>query len=113
MSADNQDVSLYEGDTLNLTIPITDEAGAALDLTGAQLEWVLADSPGSIPLLTKTTASGITVSNPVTGVAVVGITHADSANLGGIYWHQLVVTDAFGDVATVTTGAFTVKVRTP
>lgn len=109
MAADHQDAEFYAGDAAELAIELTDEEGAALDLSGASLSWTLARSPfAESSVLSKTSGDGIAVEG---STATVSLTGAETAGLLGDYWHQLVVTDAQGNPSTVATGIITVRKR--
>jgi hypothetical protein len=54
-------------------------------------------------VVTKTTASGISITNATGGVFVVTIDKEDTEDLEGVYAHEAVITDSAGDISTVTT----------
>jgi hypothetical protein len=112
MSADKQNVQVYEGDFASLIVTIKDEVGVALPLTGYAAAWIMAAAPGGRAILTKTIGNGgITIQDAVGGVLSILLTSADTANVGQ-FWHQLVLTDQSGIVSTVTTGTLALKART-
>lgn len=117
MPAENQDVTHWKGDTGQITIgPVTDSAGAFPDLTSATAKWYMAasaSSTGSNIFIQKSTADGGIV---ITGDTNVGFTltiellPADTESLApGDFYHECEVTDAAGEISTVTVGAFTLK----
>jgi hypothetical protein len=104
----NQNFRMASGDTRTLTFTVRDDGGAVVDLTGATLKWVLGKNPRASADITKTTSSGITVSSPTTGVAVVTISASDTTDLDGVYYHELQVTDSSSRVVTVAKGRATI-----
>jgi len=108
MTSENQNFEMYSGDTHHLDITVRDADGALMDLTGATIEWGLYDQDGTV-LVSKSTGSGITLTDPVNGVFRVTISPADTESLGGIYRHEAQVTDLADQVATVTRGRATIK----
>lgn len=112
MSVDRQNVTTYAGDDLILAVMIRSENGAPLAITGASFVWTLAPKAGGQPVLTKTTADDISITNAAIGAVSILLKHADTATLSGPMWHQLVMTDGSGRVNTVTTGTITFTKRT-
>src|SRR5215218_5068013 len=61
------DFEIYAGDTKRVRIDVVDDAGDPLDLTTADLTWVLAPWAGGSSILTKTDVDGIAISVPAGG----------------------------------------------
>lgn len=105
----------FSGDHANLNFTLTDDNDTALDLTGAlAIEWQLAQRvSSSSALITKTLGSGITITNASGGLITVALIPADTASLkspdGSPYYHECQVTDASGNVSTVTYGTFEIR----
>lgn len=66
------------------------------DITGWSLQYTLRDAATyPTPLITKTTASGITITDADEGEGEVLIADTDSNRLSpGLYWHRIKRTDA-------------------
>jgi len=95
---------MHAGDTKTLLITIVDEDGAAANLTGAALRYVMAR--GANPLVVKTTSGGeITIA---ANVATVPLLAADTAPLDGMYFHEMELIQG-SDKATVLTGTVTIS----
>jgi len=113
MTVENQNFEMYRGDTKNLYILIEDDdVGGYLDLTGASAVWSLYDPNTDEILITKTTVSGIDISVPYTnGELVIHMLPIDTQNLepANYYFYEVEVTDAFDQIATVTTGYVHIK----
>lgn len=107
-----QNFEMFAGDTKSLNCTVTDAAtGAAKNITGATIEWVLYNERTELNVLTKSTASGITITNGLAGQFTVALIPADTSALGiQSYYHEAEVTDAGGNVSTVFTGYITILV---
>lgn len=113
MAATRQDFTLWTGDSLTLEIAVADGAGDPVDLDGATFEWelwavqrnaVYQPFKGDGSLIRKATGDGITAAG---GVVSVVLTPADSEDLpGGLYYHELQMTQG-STVTTPTTGQAT------
>lgn len=97
------DANFVQGNDITLEFTVTDEDGAALDITGATVKWSLKRAIGETADLTKQTGgSGITLTDADGGVFEVELTDTDTAALYGEYVHEAVIIDALGKVRTVT-----------
>jgi hypothetical protein len=83
----NQNFEMYAGDTLDITVTLTDAGGAPLDLTGLTLWWGMAD-----------------VVRQVDETLVIHLIPADTEALIGAQRHQLRAIDVNGRVETLLTG---------
>ena len=90
------------GDNKDIVITVKDENGNAKDLTGYSVIFSLYKR-GSL-ILSKTTASGITIS---TNVLTVSFGRADTADLEGTYTYECQVTDTLNNVTTLQQGTLT------
>ena len=109
-----QDISLHSGDSRTLRITINDDAGAALDITGATIKWQLskkaADSvepKGAFILSKGTTSTGIEITDATGGICEVTLAPADTEALAGEFYHELQMT-LDGSVSTVLFGQATI-----
>jgi hypothetical protein len=85
----NQNFEMYAGDTLDITVTLTDAGGAPLDLTGLTLWWGMAD-------VVKQVDVGETLT--------IHLVSADTEALIGAQRHQLRAIDVNGRVETLLTG---------
>ena len=83
-------VEMVQGESKILAYAVTNEAGVAVNVTGATCLWELSRTPGGIAILTKTTSSGISVSGTTIEVT---IDAADTVTLEGLYYHELTILD--------------------
>lgn len=105
----NQNFRMTSGDDFVVTITVKDDSREAIDLTGATIEFRQAvKKPGgrfeTTAKITKTTSSGIAITDATNGVFTVTMDPADTDDLAGRYYYEIQVTDSGGDIATVTTG---------
>lgn len=103
------------GDDLRIEVTVTDgdsDTDDPKDLTGAAVEFVVAPSRGSDPVLTKSTDGDITIVDAAAGRLDIPIDGSDTQGLGGgrsrTYHVELEVTDAADNVATVLEGEWTI-----
>jgi hypothetical protein len=105
VARENQNFELFAGDDAILRVTVTDEDGDALDITGMTVDWALVRKVGDTPILTKETGGGgITLTTPASGILDIALTDANTSDLSGNYWHQVVLTDGSGNISTVTIG---------
>jgi hypothetical protein len=91
--------TMFAGDTKQIRVTITDSAGDPVTLAGATVKYkISARIRGEILVAKQTGGSGITVSS---NVATISLAPADTQSLSGAFFHELEVTDTFGNVSTV------------
>jgi hypothetical protein len=98
----NQDFQMFAGNTKNLLVTLKDTAGVTVDLTGATVKWVAVR--GKTVVISKETASGITITDAPNGKYMIKLDSIDTKNLLGNLYHESVVMDSSGNVATVFKG---------
>jgi hypothetical protein len=108
-----QNFEIHAGDDLVIPVTVTDEAGQAVDLTGAAVGWQAARGTpqrfGTTPVVSKASGSGIAVTDPAGGVFEITLEAADTQGLRGAFYHEAEVTDAAGKKTTVMAGTMTVE----
>lgn len=108
--AAEQDFSMFTGDSKTLVIEVLDEDDAVVDITGWTFKWRLSRSVRSAALVSKTSASGITITNSPAGLLEVEIDPADTDALrAGLYYHEVEGIDQDSEISTVIAGAATLK----
>ena len=96
---------MFSGDSKTLQVTVRDENAAVVDLSGATIQWKLAKTAGSDnPQVSKSTTSGITVTDAANGVFQVSVDATDTADLSGTYYHEAEVIDASSNKTTVMAG---------
>lgn len=105
----SSDFSMYAGDDKTIEVSVTDKNGDAVDITSATIEWRAAKSHNKTAAVTKTTSSGISITNGAGGVFQITLTDSDTEDLVGSYYHEAQVTFSSGLIATVLTGLMNVN----
>lgn len=98
MSSAEYNFEMASGTTKVLRNTITDRNGAAVDLSGASIEFNLAKRENDAALLTLSIGSGVTITDAVNGQHDVELAPIDTAALVGSYYWQIEVTDSAGNV---------------
>lgn len=112
MTAFKQDFFTYPGDTTQPIFTVFDGAGVPINIqTVSEIRWdarrKTSDISAAITKL-KSTGGVVLVGGGITGQLQVNLAGADTLLLSGIYLHQVVLTDGFGAVSTVSLGQLTV-----
>lgn len=109
MTKKSQNVEMVAGDHADLVVTITGSNGVAKNLTGATIKWVLYDDANAVELLSKSTGSGVAITNALAGECTISLAPANTLTIAaGIYYHECEVTDADGIVSTVLIGHVTI-----
>ena len=112
MTARHPDFVLFAGSTWQFDAALHDANCAALDLSGAAIEWRLYDSGGT-PRITAATppGTGITITDAVGGLCKITVAPAQTAPLAaGNYSDEIRCTLATGFISVQSIGRITVAV---
>ena len=105
-----QDFTIIEGDTKVLTVNVVDPAtGDPVAITSATISWKASKSQKKTAALSKTTASGISITDGAGGVFTITIAAGDTTGFYGTYYHEAQVTFSDSTVSTVLRGVMTVE----
>ena len=105
-----QDFTMTEGDTKLIDVNVKDpNTGDPTNVSGSTISWKVFKGYGKTAVLTKTTASGISITDGANGVFRITITAGDTANFYGTYNHEAQVTFSDTTVQTVVRGTMTVE----
>lgn len=97
-------LEMYSGESFDITVTVTDESGAAVDLTGASIAYAARDE-----IIKTTTNGGITITNAPAGQFTITLDSTDTAALGGRELpHDCAVTFASGEKRVVFVGTLTI-----
>ena len=107
MTIVGQNYTMFSGDSKVITVTVTDADGAAVNLTGATISYVIFDDGSAT--ITKTVGSGITVTDAAAGTFTITLAASDTASLAGAYYHECQVTDSSGNISTIFTGTVTMN----
>lgn len=108
MARTAQDARIWAGDHADLQFTVVDADGVAVNITGATISWKCAADADSAAIVTKTTASGITITNGAAGIFKVALAPADTTSISGVYYHEAQMTLS-GAVTTVAVGKLTIE----
>ena len=102
------------GDTKRLNITLRDKkTGQPYDLTFAQIRWWASrgdtEKFSRTPAIQKSLGNGIEEISALDGQCLVTIQPADTRELAGVYYHEVEITDAYGNVATPIAETFTIE----
>jgi hypothetical protein len=113
MTKTAQTITLYQGETKQITIAVVDGAGAAKNLTGATVIWEAfrsREDPRPEAVIKKSGAQITLVNSAGTNDGIrFTLNPKDTARLEGDYAHEARVIDTTPDEAVVAEGTLTVK----
>ncbi len=101
---------LTQGTDESLNLAITDAAGAAVDLTGATVTFVLAtpnDGTTELTLTTTSSPQGITITDASGGLVSVPLVDSDTDSLLGDYQYEVKITESDGSESITNRGIIT------
>lgn len=106
MSIPGQNFEMFQGDTKDIEITVTDENGALLDLSSYDsINWVVYRPTTKETVLSKNLSNGITV--PSLGIIQISLTPADTELITPmIYSHECEINSGASVTSTVCTGSF-------
>lgn len=103
-------ITLIRADDATYDVTIVDEDGEVVDITGFTIKFTVRENPlDSIGVISKTTSSGISLTDPTNGVCRITITSADSTIDPGRYIYDVEVTNLSGKKTTVIIDSFIIK----
>jgi hypothetical protein len=100
---------VWSGDDKVITVTVYDNDDVVVDITSATITYQLSQNVKSAAIISKTVGSGITLTDPTSGVFTITFDPADTASLSGRYYHECEITDTSGDVSTGFVGYATIK----
>lgn len=109
MTAMGQNLTLFQGETQTVRIPVTNASGAPITLTGASVVWRVTTASGATVLSKTSGGGGITlITTTITSDTIaIAIDPADTLGLAAAtYLHECRIT-IDGEQAVVTAGALT------
>lgn len=90
----------------DFVVTVTDGDGAAIDITGYGVAFLLARRRGDAPLVSLSVGSGVTITNAAAGEFTAALTQAQADIVGTVYY-EAITTDGSGNVKTVASGYVT------
>jgi len=106
-----RDFSITKGDTKLIDVSVTEQSdGTPTTITSSTIAWKVAKSIRTSAVISKTTASGISITSGSGGTFRITLDAADTSSLDpGDYYHEAQITFADSEVATVLKGIMTIE----
>tara|TARA_Y100000310_G_C20100381_1_gene542440 strand:- start:63 stop:410 length:348 start_codon:yes stop_codon:yes gene_type:complete len=100
-----QNFKMRQGDDKKINVTIKDENGDVIDITSFTATYKIATAlvDGTVKV-TKTVGSGITLTDPTSGVLQIVLVPADTSMLMGQHYHELELVDTGSLETTVLVG---------
>lgn len=95
-----------KGDTLSLSINVVDNAGAAVDITGAIITFTAKSSANATTTVLSQSVSAHV--NPTAGISLITVSAADMNIASGSYVYDIQLRMASGSVSTIARGLLTI-----
>lgn len=100
---------MVAGDSKTLVVTVKDAEGVAVNITGSTIKWRAARSFGKAAVISKTTSSGIQITDGANGQFTVTLSTSDTDDLLGVYYHEAEVTASDGTISTVLSGTMKIN----
>jgi hypothetical protein len=89
--------TIYQGDSRDLFVSVTDLDGAVVNITGATIKWVLVNNDTVVLEKSTPSSSGINITNPTGGQFTISILPNETLTLSaGDCTHEARLTDSNG-----------------
>lgn len=95
---------MVSGDSKDIVVSVLDESDQVVPITGASAVFILSKTQFTAALVTKTTGSGIVITDGPGGVLTVSLLPADTEPLIGQHYFEIELTDTNSKVSTVAVG---------
>jgi len=113
MPSEHQNFELTQGVDKDLVFTVSDNAGDAVDITGATIFWKLyADDVNGDTKVSKGSDSigGVVITTALSGIFTVTLADTDTVLLSGTFFHEAKVVDSSGNISLVSRGWVFIKV---
>jgi len=102
-------LSMVRGDNKLYKVTVKDSAGVVVNILGYTASFTVRNNPlDTTSVISKTTASGITITDPANGVMQVALSNTDTEIDVGKYAYDIEVVDTLSRHITVLKGNFSV-----
>ena len=102
------ELEIYRGDTLTITVTVTDDEGDAFDLTSYTMKLTVKNNSQDTDANALIGPITATISAPTTGVGSIAISAVQSAVDIGEYVYDIQINNSTTDVKTIVKSTFTV-----
>lgn len=103
MTQTNQNFEIYQGDTKNIVVTVSNNDGTLMDITAVSIKWRL-KIKNTISIDKTTTNGGISITDSVNGKFTIHLVPSDTTSITGNFYHEAEITDVLGNVSTIFTG---------
>ena len=92
------DFKVVAGTDFSMNFTALDADGVAINISGYTIAWYLKREVGEAAVLSKTTASGITITTAASGMFTVAVADTDTTLFTGQYYHEVQLTSPTGTI---------------
>ena len=101
-------ITIMRGDSKDLSITVLNEAGVAVDITGAIVNFKVAKDKAKAPQIALTNGEQVSITNGPAGKLDIRLRSEDTLPLLGDYNYEVELVFPFGGVSTVLFGTLTI-----
>lgn len=106
MTEEHQDFTMYEGEAKTITVTEVDSE----DISGQDIEYIIADEPTDDPEITKdTSGSGVSITDGANGEFEIELEPSDTQGMSGQFYHEARLKDGAGTQAVLFTGEVQIR----
>ncbi len=105
-TATGQNFQMFQGDDKILVVTVydNDDFENVVNISGATIQFVIYKQTTGQIVVTKSSGSGITITDAENGELEITLAGSDTASLYGTFLHECELTDSTGNVSTIMTG---------
>ncbi len=100
---------MVSGDSKDIIVSVLDELDQVVPITGASVVFILSNTEFSPALVTKSSGSGIAITDGPGGVLTVSLAPADTEDLIGTKYFEIELTSASLQVSTIAVGRINIR----
>ncbi len=105
----DQNFEMHSGDTKDIVVTVLDELDQVVNISGATAVFILSQNPYSPAVITKSSGSGIVITDGPAGILTITLDAADTESLQGSFYYEVELTDASSRVSTIVVGQINIR----
>ena len=105
----DQNFEMHSGDSKDIIVSVLDELDQVVPITGATAVFILSNNPYSAAIITKSSGSGIVITDGPGGILTVTLDATDTEGLAGSFYYEIELTDALLKVSTIVLGQINIR----
>lgn len=110
MTKIDQNFTMWQGETIEQEVPVTDKDGNQVNVSNATAVYVIKESASTnADLVRKTDTDGLDMGSPTVYDLTINYEPADTESLHGKYYHECKITDASSNVNVGFEGEITIN----